>query len=385
MLGGGDRVRVKPAAAASAVGTGLLLGPSLVVARVLHNTGFNPERDRRPDPLDLQATAIAPGLVTLRDVSGAPAIPAAAAGHYLLRGARGWGHAGPVLESNGVVAVREFRSGAGDLRPGDRVRLDAFAFESDPLAAHGLPFDDMRFSSPLGEFPAWHVRGESDTWAILTHGKGANRREGLRLMPTLAEHGIHSLTITYRNDEGCPPAPRGTYSYGRDEWEDLEGAVRFALDRGARRIVLAGYSMGGAITLAFMRNSPLAAHASALILDAPMIDLVRTVEHSARKSGVPVRMLPFSNRVAARRYGFDWRDFDHFETACGLDVPVLLFHGDADRTIPVDTSDAFAMARPDIVRYVRIPGADHVRAWNHDPEAYRHTVGEFLREHLRWR
>lgn len=382
MVDGGDRLRTKSASAASAVGTGLLLGPSLVLARVLHQTGFNPERDRRPDPLDLQATVIAPGLVTLRTVAKAPAIPAAAPGHYLLRGARGWGHAGPVLESNGVVAVREFRPGGGGLRPGDHVRLDAFAFESDPLAAHGLPFDEVRFSSPLGEFPAWHVPGESDTWAILTHGKGANRREGLRLMPTLAEHGIHSLAITYRNDEGCPPAPGGVYSYGRDEWEELEGAVRFALDRGARRIVLAGYSMGGAISLAFMRNSTLAAHASALILDAPMIDLVRTVEHSARKSGVPVRMLPFSNRVAARRYGFDWRDFDHVEAACCLDVPVLLFHGDADRTIPVETSDAFAIARPDIVRYVRIPGADHVRAWNHDPQAYRHSVDQFLREHL---
>lgn len=375
-------MRLKAAAAGSAVGAGLLFGPSLVVARVLHQTGFNPERDHRPDALDLQATAIAPGLVTLRDAAGAPAIPAAAAGHYLLRGARGWGQAGPVLEANGVVAVREFRPGSGDLRPGDHVRLDAFAFESDPRAAHGLPFDDVRFSSPLGEFPAWHVPGESDTWAILTHGKGANRREGLRLIPALAEFGIHSLAVTYRNDEGCPPAPRGTYSYGRDEWEDLEGAVRFALDNGARRIVLAGYSMGGAITLAFMRNSNLAAHTSALVLDAPMIDLVRTVEHRAREIGVPVGMLPFSNRVAARRYGFDWRDFDHFETAKGLDVPVLLFHGDDDRTIPVETSDAFASARPDIVRYVRIAGADHVRAWNHDPQAYRHAVGEFLREHL---
>ncbi len=375
-------MRLKTAAAGSAVGAGLLLGPSLVVARLLHHTGFNPERDHRPNPLDLQATAIAPGLVTLRDISGAPAIPPAAAGHYLLCGARGWGHAGPVLESNGVVTVREFRTGGGDLRPGDHVRLDAFAFEGDPLGAHGLRFDEVRFSSPLGEFPAWHVAGESDTWAILTHGKGANRREGLRLMPTLAEHGIHSLAITYRNDEGCPPAPGGAYSYGRDEWEELEGAVRFALDRGARRIVLAGYSMGGAITLAFMGRSSLAVHASALILDAPMIDLVRTVAHGARKSGIPVRILPLSNRVAARRYGFDWRDFDHFETACCLDVPVLLFHGDADRTIPVETSDAFAIARPDIVRYVRIPGADHVRAWNHDPEAYRHAVGEFLAEHL---
>jgi hypothetical protein len=375
-------MRITTAAAGSALGAGLLLGPSLVVARILHHTGFNPERDRKPDPLDLQATAIAPGRVTLREVVGAPVLPAAAPGHYLLQGARGWGRAGPVIETNGIVTVREFRPGSGDLRPGDHVRLDAFAFESDPLAAHGLLFEDVQFNSPLGEFPAWHVPGEEDTWAILTHGKGATRRETLRILPALAEHGIHSLAITYRNDECCPPAPCAVYSYGRDEWEELDGAVAYALDHGARRILLVGYSMGGAISLAFMRNSALARHANALILDAPMLDLVRTVEHRARGTGIPVRILPFSNRVAARRYGFDWRDFDHVETARGLDVPVLLFHGDADRTIPVETSDAFASARPDIVRYVRIPGADHVRAWNHDPEGYRETVGDFLREYL---
>lgn len=375
-------MRVNPLVAVSAVGTGLVLAPSLALARVLHQTGFNPERDHRPDPLDLQATAIAPGLVTLRHATREPVTAATATGHYLLRGARGWGHAGPVLDANGVVALREFRFGAGDLRPGDHVRLDAFAFDGDPLGAHGLQFEDVRFESPLGEFPAWHVPAGSDTWAILVHGKGASRREALRIMPILASHRIDCLAITYRNDEGCPPAPHGQYAYGRDEWEEVEGAVRFALERGARRVVLVGYSMGGAISLAFMGRSSLASRVAALVLDAPMIDLVRTVEHRARQLRLPVRMLPVSNRVVARRYGFDWRDFDHFETARRLDVPILLFHGDSDRTIPVETSDALALARPDIVQYVRIPGADHVRAWNHDPDAYRQAVGGFLREHL---
>ncbi len=373
---------MNPLVAVSAMGTGLVLAPSLALARVLHQSGFNPELDRRPDPLDLEATAIAPGLVTLRDGKRKPATPAGAAGHYLLRGARGWGHAGPVLDSNGVVTVREFRAGAGDLRPGDYVRLDAFAFEGDPLAAHGLPFEDVEFESPLGAFPAWHVRAGGETWAVLVHGKGANRREALRIMPILTGHGIDSLAITYRNDEGCPPAPHGQYAYGRDEWEEVEGAVRFALERGAGRVVLVGYSMGGAISLAFMGKSSLAGQVAALVLDAPMIDLARTVEHRARQLRVPVRMLPVSNRLAARRYGFDWRDFDHFETARRLEVPILLFHGDADPTVPVETSDALALARPDIVRYVRVPGAGHVRAWNHDPAAYRHAVSEFLRTHL---
>lgn len=354
------------------------LAPGMVVARKLHSGGFDPASDRAPAKLELRITSLGPGRVTLR--RGAPGLLSRPdePGHFLLRGARGWGHAGPVIDVNGVLAVREFRPGLGDLRSGDRVRLDSFAFDGDPLSAHGLAFEEVNVASPLGGFPAWFVSGHRDTWAVMTHGKGADRRETLRLLPVLAELGIPALAITYRNDEGCPPAPGGLYTYGRDEWEELDGAVRYALDRGARNILIVGYSMGGAISLGFMGRSSLVSHVSALVLDAPMIDLGRTVQHGARQSGIPSAVLPVSNRIAALRHGFDWRDFDHFGTACGLNVPVLLFHGDADPTVPVTTSDALAAARPDIIRYVRLPGVAHVRAWNRDPGAYRAAVTGFL-------
>lgn len=355
-----------------------VLAPGMAVAHRLLHSGFDPRTDRIPGPLDLEITSLGPCRVTLRRAAPTFASHPAEPGHFLLRGARGWGHAGPVIDVNGVLAVREFRHGMGGLRAGDRVRLDSFAFDGDPRTAHGLAFEDARFTSPLGEFPAWFVPGQRDTWAVMTHGKGADRRETLRLLPVLAQLGIPSLAITYRNDEGCPPAPGGLYTYGRDEWEDLEGAVRYALDHGARNILIVGYSMGGAISLAFMGRSSLASRVAALILDAPMIDLSRTVEHGARQSGIPSAVLPISNRIAARRYGFDWHDFDHFGTACGLSVPVLLFHGDADPTVPVATSDALAAARPDIVRYVRLTGVAHVRAWNRDPGNYSQAATGFL-------
>ena len=72
---------------------------------------------------------------------------------------------------------------------------------------------------------------------------------------------------------------------------------------------------------------------------------------------MPVRALAVSNRLSARLYRFRFTDFDYLKSLPGLKPPILLFHGDADKTIPVELSDAVAAARPDIVTYVRVPGA----------------------------
>lgn len=363
---------------AGGIGSALVALPALYLARRLRVAGFDPRTDRN-SALDLQVTAISDQTVTLRKAAKAPSIAPDAPGQYLLEGARGWGYAGRVIDSNGIIAIREYRHGDGDTRAGDYARLDGFAQPGDPLLAHGMRFDEVTFASPLGEFPAWYLEGRNNTWAILTHGKGADRREALRILPAMVESGFHCLAITYRNDPDVPPAPDGLYSYGRDEWEELDGAVAYALAQGAQDVVLVGYSMGGAITLSFMANSSNAGAVSALVLDAPMTHLEQTVEHGARNAGLPVRFLAISNRVAAWRYRFRWGDFDYLKTLPGLRVPVLLFHGDKDATIPVELSDEVAATRPDIVQYVRVPGADHVRAWNMDPEAYLETVREFVR------
>ncbi|MGE3072997.1 MAG: alpha/beta fold hydrolase [Dehalococcoidia bacterium] len=364
---------------ASGAGVAAVGLPALLLARRLENRGFDPGRDHAVDPLDLQVTAISDETVTLRPATKAPGIRADEPGQYLLQAARGWGYAGRVIDCNEIISIREFRPGAGDIRAGDYGRLDGFAQPIDPMVAHGLPFENVQFASPLGDFPAWYLPGTTGTWAIMTHGKGADRREALRILPALVASRFHCLAITYRNDIDVSPSPSGRYSYGKEEWEELDGAVAYALDHGATDVVLVGYSMGGAITLSFMENSEYAEHVSALILDAPMTDLEETVKHGAAQAGLPLPFLAISNRVAALLYRFRWSDFDYLKTAPRLSVPVLLFHGTNDRTIPVELSDSFAAARPDIVQYVRVPDADHVRAWNMDPVAYEQTVRDFVR------
>ncbi len=213
---------------------------------------------------------------------------------------------------------------------------------------------------------------------IFTHGHGSARGEGLRILPTIVGQGFPSLLVTYRNDAEAPKSPDGLYHLGQTEWRDLEAAADYALANGAKDLILVGYSLGGAITCTFLRESDRAGKVRGVILDAPALDWDATLPLEAHERGLPHVVVPITKSVSSFRAGIDWSALDQVERAGEFDAPMLLFHGDQDKTVPVESSDAFAEARPDLVSYQRVRGADHVESWNIDPEGYRETVEKFL-------
>ena len=297
-----------------------------------------------------------------------------------LRRDPGYDRVGAILEISDQQVVREYVSLAGDLRTGEMVSMDGFAFPTDPREAHDIPFEEVSFTSPIGDFPAWFVDGSGSTWVIFVHGKGASRREALRMLPAAAGLGLPSLITTYRNDEGLPANPDGFYRYGQSEWKDVEAAASYAIEHGAEGLVMVGYSMGGAIVTNFLYQSPLAERVQGVILDAPMLNFNQTIDLGARQNGYPGLVTTIAKSMSSFRFGINWGDLDYLGRFDRLTVPILLFHGGEDDTVPVETSDALAKARPDIVTYVRVTGAAHVRSWNMDPVAYEAAVRDFLQE-----
>ena len=337
------------------------------------------EPDDSPAVPDLEVIGLPEGRVTLGPMQGTSKDGDwTKEGVYGLEWDDGYGQVGGIVEIDDEHVVREFAPMQGGLEVGDLVRLDSFAWPSDPQQAFGIPFEEVTFASPLGDFPAWFVDGPDDTWVIFVHGKGANRREALRMLPTVTELGFPSLIITYRNDPEGPGSPDGFYRYGQTEWEELEGAARYAVEHGAAGLVLVGYSMGGAIVANFLYQSPLAEDVEAVILDAPMLNFRDTVDRLAWKQGLPWFLTQIAEKLAEIRFDVDWEAMNYLRRADELTAPTLLFQGDADDTVPVETSDALAQARPDLVTYSRVEGAGHVRSWNTDPGVYEAAVRDFL-------
>ena len=290
------------------------------------------------------------------------------------------GHAivGKILAVGPNAVSRRLRDVRGYLVPEMDVGVEADVHVGDPRQALGLPFAAVDVPDELGPMPAWLVPGRSRTWAILVHGINGTPQLGLRMVPALRRAGLPALLITYREDQGAPPSPDGFHHMGLTEWRDLEAAARYALAHGARRLVLAGYSMGGAIVAQFMEKSPLASRVTGLVLDAPALDWQRVLEYNAEEIGLPgFSVLPVEWTIGAR-IDADWDSLDALEHSEDFHLPILLFHGTDDKVVPISLSDDFAAELPRWVTYYRAPGAGHVEAWNVAPRLYERRLTAFL-------
>jgi alpha-beta hydrolase superfamily lysophospholipase len=207
----------------------------------------------------------------------------------------------------------------------------------------------------------------------------------LRAMRVTVRAGLPSLDITYRNDVGAPPDPSHRYEFGRTEWHDLEAAVLYAQQHGARSVVLVGASMGGAIVASFMQHSSHVSLVSALVLDAPMLSFDRTVDLGASEKSIPLLGLPLpptltwtAKRLASVRYDVDWSALNYLHETAWDRVPTLVFHGDADQRVPLGGSRVLDRRQPDRVDLVVVPGVGHLESWNKDPQAYEQKLTSFL-------
>jgi uncharacterized protein len=332
--------------------------------------------DRSPTLREQRVLAAAPGRVRLsRDHESLQA------GSWALEWEGGFGQVGPVLAADDTAVVREFHAIVGEPPVGGRASLRGVSRSADPQSLLGLSCEPVAFDGPLGRYAAWFVPGPDSTWVVYVHGRGANRAEGLRTLGVLATRGLPGLLVTYRNDPGAPASPDGRYHLGLTEWSDLEAAVRYALDHGARDVVLSGYSMGGQIAMQFMSRSPLAAHVRGIVLESPVLDWNATLEHRARHLGVPAFYTWLGKRAATARAGIDWDQFDRVANPGRLSAPILLFHSLHDDRTPEAVSETFARELPRQTTLIRVQGGNHVEAWNADPARYSAALQRWFTAH----
>lgn len=289
---------------------------------------------------------------------------------------------GPVLDEGraapDTVVRRLIAVTHGSLEPGTRVTLTPQVHLGNPRTALGLDHADVDVPGELGPLPAWFVPEARDTWVITVHGLGAGREHPMVVMPFLRRQRLPVLDLAYRGDLGAPASPDGIGHLGESEWRDLDAAIRYAVRYGARRVILHGWSTGGAMALHAVERSALAGRISGVVLDSPVLDWHATLRALAAARRTPAPLIPLAVRAAEGRAGLRADRRPPGSDPGALRVPVLIFHGPDDTLAPWEPSRRLAAARPDLVTLQTVRNAAHGAMWNADPARYEEALRRFL-------
>ncbi|ALX66996.1 alpha/beta hydrolase family protein [Microbacterium sp. XT11] len=301
-------------------------------------------------------------------------------------GTYGYVKLGAVLAADASSVRRKLLT---QIEPGARVDRDAtFSgwYYSSPGELH-LPWQNVLIGSPAGPCPAWYFPGESSTWVIQVHGRGAMRAECLRAVPVLHGAGLPNLVVSYRNDGEAPRSRAGAYALGAAEWRDVDAAISYALRHGADRVILMGWSMGGAVALQAAVSSGNRDRIAGLILESPVVDWRTVLRFQAALARVRAPLpdlamgalqVPLTARLSGADEAISFDRLDMVARADELRAPILILHSEDDGFVPVDASQALHDARPDLVTMPRFTVARHTKLWNYDQAAWSEAITSWL-------
>ncbi len=301
-------------------------------------------------------------------------------------GTYGYVKLGAVLSADETTVRRKLLT---QIESGARVDREAgFSgwYYASPSELH-LRWESVLIGSPAGPCPAWFFPATSSTWVIQVHGRGVTRAECLRAVPVLHALGLPNLVVSYRNDGEAPRSRGGSYALGAAEWRDVDAAIAYALRHGAERVLLMGWSMGGAVSLQAAVNSGNRDRIAGLILDSPVIDWRTVLRFQAREAGMRAPLpdlamsalsVPLTARLSGAEEAIPFDRLDMVARAEELTMPILILHSDDDGFVPSDASHALQAARPDLVTMPHFSVARHTKLWNYDQVSWTKAITDWV-------
>ena len=388
--------------------TVILVGSGWYFSGLIYEIGFNINNQDNLDAGTAEDNIVVEQInenTVLLDVKDELWGPLLENGIYGVLGQNGFMVVSDIIEEKDGIVERKIDYQEGNLVVGERVSYSLSLVENSegnyvpvgasgwsgqategiytPMSVSKLDYEEVTYTSTFSEYPAFLTNTGEDGWVIFIHGfRGNYQREVFALLRAqeIEEIGWKSMIIAYRNDAGMKQDPSGMYQYGATEWEDVDGAIKYARQNGAKSVVLWGVSGGGGPVASWLQNSSDKSLVDGVILEAPTFNFIESVEVNgqARFPWLPESLFDYYTWLAEVRFGIDFDSMDYREAVIDSTVPMLLFHGDDDEWIPVSLSDFIASKRDENLIYMRYENVGHVQAWNADPELYIKTVSNFL-------
>lgn len=247
----------------------------------------------------------------------------------------------------------------------------------------GLPLRSWTLDRPDGAvLPVWDVPlpGADEPPAhdalcvVLVHGWGRSRIESLGRLRTFLAVGPGIVNRVVLPDlRGHGDAERSRTRLGWREEEDLLALI----ERLDGRVVLAGHSMGGVISIhAAARESPVRDRIAGVIAWGPYENVHVPIRSRLLLRGGPAR--PISDlALLLLRLVRGIRRPSTIESARRMRCPLLVIAGDLDRLSPISDARAIASAAP-AGTILEVTGGAHPDMHLVDPPAHDATIAAWL-------
>ncbi len=235
----------------------------------------------------------------------------------------------------------------------------------DGIPLHALVLPSSRQNAPL---------------AVLVHGYSANAKTMAMFAKIYRErYDMHVLMPDLR----AHGQSGGRYlGFGWLEKEDMGQWIDEAIVRLGYRpqTILHGLSLGASTVLntASVIQPP---SVIGVISDSAFSDLraqfTRQLRSIFRLPSFP--LIDLGNWMCRWKLGFSYTEGSPITHSAKIKVPVLLIHGNIDRFVPVDMSDALFETLTCPKKLVHYPNAPHALNYARHPQAYQQELDNFLR------
>jgi len=202
-----------------------------------------------------------------------------------------------------------------------------------------------------------HPDAQAPTLLYL-HGTFRNLFQNLPKIDALREAGFAVLAVDYRGwGESTPiiPSEESIYADARLALDELDKRQPNPCKR-----VIYGHSLGGAVAVELASQLHSGTDYAALILESTFTSLPDVSAAAGFWGQVGALLTTLS--------------FDAKSKIGKVDAPILMLHGELDRTVPVEIGRQLREAAPPGTRWVEIAGGSHSRLHSYAAQAYRQEM-----------
>lgn len=215
---------------------------------------------------------------------------------------------------------------------------------------------------------------------LMFHGyKGTAERDMSGGVARSFSVGHNALLIEQR---GACRSEGNTITFGVREYRDCLTWTEYAVQQFGKdcRLILAGISMG-ASTVIMAGGNKLPPNVKYILADCGFSSPREIIRKVMKDRKLPVKLVYPVVRLGALLFGgFDPEEWSPVEAVKRCEVPVILFHGEADDFVPCEMSRQIYDACTAPKKLVTIPGAGHGLAYPVDPEGYIAALTEFKQQ-----